>query len=221
MSHEDDVQGAPVRKMMLECSFIASCLLPSIMYQTSYCVNRVMKIIMDTNTRHYWFSSVSLDLLYESRRYIMLGSLTKTQIDHVLNSQVLGRIGCYADGRVFIVPITYVYEGDFIYAHSKEGMKINMMRKNPKVCFEVDTVDNMANWRSVILWGEYEELEGELSQEKGRKIIMEKLVPLIASQTLRYYDAHSLIPHEVEKQLKSIVYRIKITERTGRYEKQQ
>ncbi len=150
----------------------------------------------------------------------MLGSLTKTQIDHVLHSQVLGRIGCYADGKVFIVPITYVFDGEYIYAHSKEGMKINMMRKNRKVCFEVDVVENMANWRSVVLWGEYEELDGVLSQEKGLKIIMEKLVPLIASQTLRYED-QSMRPQVVEKQLKSIVYRIKIEEQTGRYEKQE
>ncbi|MBL7872549.1 MAG: pyridoxamine 5'-phosphate oxidase family protein [Cyclobacteriaceae bacterium] len=147
----------------------------------------------------------------------MLGTLTKTQIDQVLDSQVLGRIGCYADGRVFVVPITYVYDGDFIYAHSKEGMKINMMRNHPKVCFEVDVVEDMANWRSVILWGEYEELEGKLSQEKGMNVIMEKLVPLISSQSFRYYDNHSIKP---KTQPKSIVFRIKITERTGRYEKQ-
>jgi uncharacterized protein len=150
----------------------------------------------------------------------MLGSLTKSQIDHVLDSQVLGRIGCYADGKVFVVPITYVFDGNYIYSHSKEGTKINMMRQNPKVCFEVDMVDNMANWRSVILWGEYEELEGELSQEKGMNIIMEKLMPLVASQTLRYYEHHSMRPQAAEMQLKSIVYRIKIEERTGRYEKQ-
>lgn len=150
----------------------------------------------------------------------MLGSLTKTQIDQVLDSQVLGRIGCYAEGKVFVVPITYVFDGDFIYAHSKEGMKINMMRNNPKVCFEVDVVDNMANWRSVILWGEYEELDGKLSQEKGMNIIMEKLVPLISSQTLRYYNKHSIKPNMAEIQPTSIVFRIKIEERTGRYEKQ-
>jgi uncharacterized protein len=150
----------------------------------------------------------------------MLGSLTKSQIDHVLDSQVLGRIGCFADGKVFIVPITYVFDGDYIYAHSKEGMKIKMMRKNPKVCFEVDVVDNMANWRSVIVWGEYEELEGKLSQEKGMNIIMEKLLPLVASQTLRYYEHHSMRPQMTEVELKSIVYRIKIEEKTGRYEKQ-
>lgn len=150
----------------------------------------------------------------------MLGTLSKTQIDQVLDSQVIGRIGCYADGKVLVVPITYAFDGECIYAHSKEGMKIKMMRKNPKVCFEVDVMDNMANWRSVILWGEYEELKGRASQEKGMKILTDRLMPLIASETLRPDEHHSMRPQMVEKEQKAIVYRIKIKERTGRYEKQ-
>lgn len=150
---------------------------------------------------------------------IMLGTLSKTQIDHVLDSQVIGRIGCYADGKVLVVPVTYAYDGECIYAHSKEGMKIKMMRKNPKVCFEVDVMDNMANWRSVILWGEYEEMKGKVLQGNGMKIITERLMPLIASETLRSDEHHSMRPQMVEKEQKAIVYRIKITESTGRYEK--
>ncbi len=150
----------------------------------------------------------------------MLGTLSKTQIDQVLDSQVVGRIGCYADGKVLVVPVTYAFDGAYIYAHSKEGMKIKMMRKNPKVCFEVDVMDNMANWRSVILWGEYEELKTSGSQEKGMKILTDRLLPLVASETIRSDEHHSMRPQMVEKEQKAIVYRIKITERTGRYEKQ-
>ncbi len=150
----------------------------------------------------------------------MLGSLSKTQIDHVLDSQMIGRIGCHADGKTFVVPVTYAYDGKYIYAHSKEGVKIKIMRKNPKVCFEVDIVDNMANWRSVILWGEYEELKDAASQEKGMKILTDRLMPLVASETLHSNEHHSMRPQLVEKQQKTIVYRIKIMESTGRYEKQ-
>lgn len=150
----------------------------------------------------------------------MLGILTKNQINQVLDSQVLGRIGCYGDGKVYVVPVTYAYDGKYIYAHSKEGMKIKVMRKNPKVCFEVDSVDNMANWRSVILWGEYEELKSSASKEKGMKILIDRLKPLMASETV-YSDEHlSMRPQTVENQIKAIVYRIKILESSGRYEKQ-
>ena len=46
-------------------------------------------------------------------------------------------------------------------AHSLKGMKIEMMRKKPKVCFEVDEMKNFTNWRSVIVWGEYQEFTEE------------------------------------------------------------
>jgi uncharacterized protein len=82
----------------------------------------------------------------------MLGQLTTEQCEQILASEVVGRIGCYADHEVNIVPVTYVFDKGFVYAHSKEGHKINMMRKNPKVCFQVDRIENMASWRSVIGW---------------------------------------------------------------------
>jgi nitroimidazol reductase NimA-like FMN-containing flavoprotein (pyridoxamine 5'-phosphate oxidase superfamily) len=149
----------------------------------------------------------------------MLGTLSKTQIDQVLKSQVIGRIGCSADGRVFVVPITYAYDGTYVYGHSKEGLKIEMMRKNPKVCFEVDVMDNMTNWRSVILLGEYEELIGAASQERGMKILTDRLMPLVSSETLSPQEHHSMRPQIVQKEKKAIVYRIKISEMTGRFEK--
>jgi hypothetical protein len=51
----------------------------------------------------------------------MLGKLNAEQMDHVLRSQVVGRIGCYADDTVYVVPITYLYDGQHIYGHTREG----------------------------------------------------------------------------------------------------
>jgi nitroimidazol reductase NimA-like FMN-containing flavoprotein (pyridoxamine 5'-phosphate oxidase superfamily) len=148
----------------------------------------------------------------------MLGTLDKSQIDTVLYSQVIGRVGCYADSKLYVVPITYAYDGEYIYSHSKEGMKIEMMRKNPDVCFEVDVMENMANWRSVIVWGTYEEMKTADAQAKGKKILMDRFAPLMASETTKP-PSHSMRPQMVEKAVKAIVYRIKIIECSGRYEK--
>jgi uncharacterized protein len=148
----------------------------------------------------------------------MLGTLHKPQIDTVLYSQVVGRMGCYADGKLYVVPVTYAYDGEYIYSHSRDGMKIKMMRKNPDVCFEVDVMENMANWRSVILWGLYEEMKSAVAQAKGMKILMDRFAPLMASETIKP-PSHSMRPQMVEKEVKAIVYRIKIRECTGRYEK--
>lgn len=86
--------------------------------------------------------------------------LTKAEIDELLHEQVVGRVGCHVGGRTYVVPLIYAYDGNAIHVASIEGMKIEMMRANPSVCFEVDEYVP-GTWRSVIVQGEYEELEGE------------------------------------------------------------
>ena len=63
----------------------------------------------------------------------MLGVLSDEQVERLLGSEVVGRIGCHAEGRTYVVPVTYVYDGSAIYGHTGDGMKMRMMRKNPDV----------------------------------------------------------------------------------------
>ncbi|GCC50387.1 pyridoxamine 5'-phosphate oxidase family protein [Chryseotalea sanaruensis] len=149
----------------------------------------------------------------------MLGTLSGEQIEHVLRNQIIGRIGCYAADEVYVVPVTYVFHEGYIYAHSKEGRKIKMMRKNPNVCFQIDTMENMTNWRSVIVWGVYEELKTESEQVAGMKIMMDRLMPLITSESVRPTQGNAHPPEIIEKGFKAVAYRIKVTKSTGRFEK--
>ena len=149
----------------------------------------------------------------------MLGKLTDAQVDQVLHAQFVGRIGCRNDERMYVVPVTYVYHDGYIYAHSKEGMKVKLMRGNPDVCFQVDTMENMTNWRSVIIWGRYEELKTEGEQQAGMKIMMDRLAPFNTSETVRPSRGYSHPPEIVEKGFKAVAYRIKVIEKTGRFEK--
>ncbi len=86
--------------------------------------------------------------------------LTRAEIDELLHEQVVGRVGCHADGLTYVLPLIYAFDGDAIYVASIEGLKIEMMRANPQVCFEVDDYVP-GSWRSAIVQGDYEELEGE------------------------------------------------------------
>ena len=148
----------------------------------------------------------------------MLGDLNNKQIEHVLHSLIIGRIGCHAENRTYVVPITYAYDGKYIYGHTKEGLKIEMMRKNPMVCFEVDVMENMSNWRSVIAWGKFEELKTPEERKAGMRILMDTVMPLMTGETTISHaikDSHS----KTIEAMKGVVYRIKLTEKTGRYEK--
>ena len=148
----------------------------------------------------------------------MLGNLNNRQIEHVLHSLIIGRIGCHTDNKTYIVPITYAYDGTYIYGHTKEGMKIDMMRKNPFVCFEVDDMENMSNWRSVIAWGKFEELKVPEQRIEGIRILEDTVMPYMTGETT---ISHSMIDAQQKtiEAMQGVVYRIKLTEKTGRYEK--
>lgn len=142
------------------------------------------------------------------------GSLRPAEIDHVLRTELVGRIGCHAEGKTYVVPIVYAYDGTYIYGHSGEGMKVRMMRANPNVCFEVDHMDSLTNWQSVIAWGQFEELHGD-EAERALQLIVDRLTPLMESATI-------LPTHGVDAAVsgrKVVIYRIAVTRRTGRFER--
>jgi uncharacterized protein len=85
--------------------------------------------------------------------------LSPAETEDVLAAGVVGRIGCHAGGRTYVVPIIYAYESGSVFVASVEGRKTRMMRENPEVCFEVDERDERGGWRSVIAEGTYAELD--------------------------------------------------------------
>jgi uncharacterized protein len=152
----------------------------------------------------------------------MLGELTREQIEDLLKSQFVGRIGSHVEGETYIIPVTYAYENNDVYIHSSEGKKISMMRANHAVCFEIEHLESMGQWQTVVAQGTFEELHGEEALH-GIKLITSKLSPVIISET---------IPsgHEILKQsgafldlskIKAVVFRIRLHKKTGRYEKRQ
>jgi len=73
----------------------------------------------------------------------MIGDLTEKRMKEVLAMLEHGHIACHADGETYCVPIFYAYEGDYLYGHTYDGKKIDMMRKNPRVCVLVHTLRSL------------------------------------------------------------------------------
>jgi nitroimidazol reductase NimA-like FMN-containing flavoprotein (pyridoxamine 5'-phosphate oxidase superfamily) len=148
----------------------------------------------------------------------MLGKLDQERIEEILRQEVVGRIGCHAEGRTYVVPITYVYADGCAYAHSPEGMKLRFMRANPRVCFEVDRVRSPTEWESVIAWGVFEELAGEEAHAAMRRYI-DRLGPMLLSGAARLHGPmHPQRVHPPGDGQGAVVYRLRLTERTGRFE---
>jgi uncharacterized protein len=140
------------------------------------------------------------------------GDLTAEEIDRVLHDEVIGRIGCHAFGRSYVVPVTYAYDGVAIYGHSREGLKLRMMRSNPAVCFEVDRMDDLTNWRSVVALGTFSELE-PAPAKLAMELLRHRLAPLVPSATSTPDGLHHA------SGMPWCVFRILLGERSGRFER--
>jgi nitroimidazol reductase NimA-like FMN-containing flavoprotein (pyridoxamine 5'-phosphate oxidase superfamily) len=139
----------------------------------------------------------------------MMGDLTGAEIEDLLRRGRIGRIGCHAEGRTYIVPIAYAYDGECVVARSADGLKIRTMRANPAVCFEVDEIQGIDDWRSVIAWGTYEELWGS-ALESASRLLRAHLVPGQPEAGARPAK------HEFER---GDVFRLRLATKTGRFER--
>jgi nitroimidazol reductase NimA-like FMN-containing flavoprotein (pyridoxamine 5'-phosphate oxidase superfamily) len=149
----------------------------------------------------------------------MLGELNDIQINNVLSSQVVGRLACTDGKQPYIVPVTYTYDGDYIYGQTNEGTKLRMLRKNPNVCFEVNTMTDMRNWQSVIVYGKFEELKDDKAN-KAKEILFGRVLSLMTSSTVHSQGHKETGKIDDSTRIKHVMYRIKIKKVTGRFEKQ-
>ncbi|RYE57597.1 MAG: pyridoxamine 5'-phosphate oxidase family protein [Sphingobacteriales bacterium] len=146
----------------------------------------------------------------------MFGKLSEDEIEALLSAQQIGRIGCSTNGKTYIIPVGYAYEDDCVYVHTQKGLKMDIMRENPDVCFQVDHTADLANWKSVISWGKFEELTDKLSRQAALKILMNRKIPFQSSRTMDivpewpFYDETDVA--------KGIFFRIRLSEKTGRFE---
>jgi nitroimidazol reductase NimA-like FMN-containing flavoprotein (pyridoxamine 5'-phosphate oxidase superfamily) len=110
----------------------------------------------------------------------------------------VGHLGCVVDGRPYVVPITYVYVDGCVYGHTTPGRKLAALQAEPHVCFEVAESGPGGSWRSVVAQGIFEEVRD--AAERAR--ILARL--------------HEATPEVVPAAADSVVYRLRLTEKTGR-----
>lgn len=149
----------------------------------------------------------------------MIAELSDIEIEELLKDNVIGRIGYYDGLNTHIIPINYVYDGQFIFCHSQMGSKIQAMRESTHVCFQVDAIHNNTNWKSVLVWGVYQELTEERDRYYAINLFSKRSLYLKTSETGTGLKSDSQVRHFTsEGNHKSIIYRIVIFKKTGRHE---
>jgi len=109
----------------------------------------------------------------------------QTIIQDILNTSHICRIGFSDTDYPYILPLNYGHEDNVLYFHcAPEGRKIDLIKKNNKVCFEIEskyrlvTDEVSCKWtsefRSLIGIGAIEILYRAEEKVKGLDIIMKQ-----------------------------------------------
>jgi hypothetical protein len=128
----------------------------------------------------------------------MINELHPDEIEAVLHRHHVGRLACLVAGEPYLVPITYAYRDSVLYGHTMPGQKLDAMRAEPRVAFEVDERWESDTWRSVVVRGVFEELTAEDERRA-------------ASAAL-----HGAYPDATRVVGSGVLFRIRPTAKTGR-----
>jgi len=106
-------------------------------------------------------------------------------LDEIMKKAQVCRLGVSYESMAYIIPMSFGYSDRVLYFHSgPEGLKLLILKENPKACFEVDIdtevipSEHGCNWsmryQSVIGFGEVEFIEDIEGKKKALQIIMQQ-----------------------------------------------
>lgn len=108
----------------------------------------------------------------------------RAAIESIILGSSVCRLALSEDNRPYIVPLCFGYKDNTLYFHSaREGKKLDILRKNNRVCFEFDIDHEIVEakdpckwdmkYRSVIGYGKASVIDNPESKRRAFDIIMQ------------------------------------------------
>ena len=113
--------------------------------------------------------------------------MSPAEMHALLQRQSFGHLGCARDGRPYVVPMHYAYDGKEFFFFTTQGMKTQYIDANPHVCLQVEEITDSTHWRSVMVIGRADELTKQDEMQRAMKFITERnpsLTPAISATQL-------------------------------------
>ncbi len=138
----------------------------------------------------------------------------RAAVDAVIRRSQVCRLGLSDAGEPYVIPLCFGYDGKVLYFHcSREGRKLDILRRNNRVCFEFDVVEGLVEaeqacgwsirYQSVIGFGTASEVEDAAEKERALTLLMEQ-----------YSDRRFTLPaHAIDR---TAIIRLDIREMTGK-----
>ena len=139
---------------------------------------------------------------------------SKEGVESVIQKALVCRLGMADENGPYIVPLSFGYRDGFLFFHSaKEGKKIDILRKNKKVCFEIDTDHEIVESEKACKWGmEYKSVIGFgnafiIEDIESIKAALDVIMDHYSGRTFEYQD---------EVLRKTVVIKVEIESMTGK-----
>ena len=144
---------------------------------------------------------------------MLIHQLTDDECREVLGRTNLGRLACARDNQPHIVPIYFSFdrEENCLYSFSTVGRKIEWMRKNPKVCVELEEIADKFRWTTVLVTGRYLEIRDTQQESAARA----RAQALFQGREEWWLPATAPLASGEERD-RAVFYRIQIDRVTGR-----
>jgi nitroimidazol reductase NimA-like FMN-containing flavoprotein (pyridoxamine 5'-phosphate oxidase superfamily) len=123
---------------------------------------------------------------------------------------VVARLACARENQPYVVPIHVHLDDEYLYSYATQGQKVEWMRQNPLVCLELDELITQTEWVSVVVFGEYEELEDTPARAEARQI-----AEALFQKSPMWWEP-AAVPVGAEPPRFPVVFRIRIVRMTGR-----
>jgi nitroimidazol reductase NimA-like FMN-containing flavoprotein (pyridoxamine 5'-phosphate oxidase superfamily) len=113
--------------------------------------------------------------------------MASAEMHALLQRESFCHLGCARDGRPYVLPMNYAYDGKELYFFTTEGMKTQFIEANPQVCLQVEEITDSTHWRSVMVIGKAEQITKSDETQRAMKLITERnpsLTPAISATEL-------------------------------------
>lgn len=134
--------------------------------------------------------------------------LERREIDDILARNHVARLAYLLDGRVDIEPIHYVFAEGTLYGRTAPGTKLSALARDYWVAVEVDEVEDMFRWRSVVVHGGFHRIPP--NQPGTQQVLWEHAVELLRGLVPEALTSADPTPH------RTVLFRIPIQQAEGR-----
>jgi len=138
----------------------------------------------------------------------------KEEMEAIIRKSLVCRLAMADEGTPYIVPLCFGYQDNTLYFHSaREGKKLDILKKNNRVCFEFDTDTEIQKDKEACKWGiQYKSVVGF-----GEALFVEDLeskkraLDIVVGQ---YGEGAFEFPDAMVQ--KTAVIKVKVTSMTGK-----